>query len=221
MKETPREVLAELTECPDCRTTKQPADRCCRKCARTFPAATWLFEGVSCGTGKKERPEFMPPREGFTTSLFALYLLNSKGRKTFPLRQVRENFRCIHTANLDLGGATFQQMAIDPRAGGADLIVTTPSGCAHIENKPWAGESGREGAQLEELARSAEQSGATFCVLISCGNPQDPLWNVIMEKRYPVLLWEEVLERMDEAGFARELVEGGGTLEPYYKLYVR
>jgi hypothetical protein len=88
----------------------------------------------------------LKPNESFTTSLFALYLLNPKGCKKFPLREVRPKYSCEEVDELDLGGLTFRKVGSKSRQRGVDIVVTVDRLKAHIENKLWARKSG--GQQL-------------------------------------------------------------------------
>lgn len=221
---TPPDVVdAGISTCPYCKERQEVPRRqwikCDNdKCSRFFPAADWLFHGFDPVHIKT--PGFVTPTESFTTALFALYLLHPTGYKKFPIRTVESEQHQRHACRIcreeDLSGLKFHQLNVESKAS-PDLIIRSSQRLLHIENKPWADEGHR---QIERYLQGAIEEGAAFRVLISCGNSHDALWNVLMEKKVPIILWEEVLLRMDRAKFGGYLAPGG-EFQPYYETYVR
>jgi hypothetical protein len=220
-------VDADLLICPKCKTQQDrhksnDYTKCSNpKCQLPFSAATWLFEGKNPASGKPHVPNFKKPLESFTTALFALYLLHPEGNKSFPIRVVESGYKCRLSDKLELKSLVFYDLSIEQH-GKPDLIIHTGRQVIHIENKP--GTAGGRGLgnseqQIPRYHREARESGADFYVLISCGNPHDDLWSMLAEDKVPIILWEEVLLRMDQAKFAVHL-SPTRKLKPYYKSYL-
>lgn len=152
--------------------------------------------------------------------MFALYLLYQGGDKRFPIRKVElheAHYKCRLHDELNLDGLAFHELGIE-LSGKPDLIVRHGGKERYIENKPWNPES--SDGQIQRYLEEARKSCAEFYILISCGNPQDELWQELVKKQVFVLLWEEVLLRMEDAKFFVQLAPGG-SLKPYYETFLR
>jgi len=209
-------IDADISKCPWCGEEQLDSQlrnyNECSKCHHRFPNATWLFESWDLTTARP-RGNFRRPQEGFTTAIFALYLLDPEGDKRFPIRLIDTSYKCHRIDWLDLHGLSLHNLGIEisPRP---DLLI---EGKTWIENKPWADESGP--GQLMRYRKEAQESGCDFFVLISCGNDKPDLWQLLASSGIRVILWEEVLCRMDHAKFALSLAPER-TLKPYYETFL-
>jgi len=209
-------------------------------CGVSVPAATWLF--VRSGRNP-QGPDLSNHAshnvsESFTTAFFVLFLLSrcDPALKKLPIREVtgrdRRGWRCeLVASELDLSRLDYSNITSVEKGGSRAVDVNFDCGgkAIVIENKPWARESGPSTADATAKVLSQFERYETIgelYVLISVGNPQGALWETLATDRFPkpkfrIILWEEVLARMDRAGFGHDLLPSGlESLRPYYGVFL-
>jgi hypothetical protein len=196
--------------------TKEPRD------------ATWLFEG----SRKSEQ---------WWTSLASMLLIDLARHQpdvTIPLWRYETNDASwrFHQSgtSLAVAGATFSNVMVEtklttelfpevpwkpdfiskPRP---DLLIHQPDSrrTTIIEDKTELANVGKltlYGEMTQHLLTHGWD--ARFIVLISCGHPNDAIWDEIERQRLELLLWEDVLQLVDQSQYLREIFDK--PLSAYY-----
>ena len=199
----------------------------------TVPDATWLFEGRDPRTtDRRVMARQGEQSEHWWTAVFSLLLLHLCAQSepaTIPLRRYhRSNDKETYplTGSLDYHPLSLRSLLVEARLSAAvakdlfqvpdwpqeferlevDIALSIPqhNRIVLIENKTVRGSAN----SLERYAAVADylrKKGhcAHLHVLISCGHPNNDIWNTIEREGLEIIIWEDVLRLLHSTEFFR------------------